>query len=214
MKEVRITAQESRNFISSSALNILRRPARLALSFVPGRDFSRAGKDNKMIWVLSPAAALALGLAGQLAHGQALGRDLATRSITKPAAVEYLFPEQVTLPAGKPSKVVLHFRIAQGLHINSHTPREEYMIPTVFSIPEGSGARLEQVIYPPGTDFALPLDPKTKLSVYTGEFTIEARVVAAAGDHLVEAKLRYQACDNNACLPPKTITAAIDVIGK
>jgi hypothetical protein len=39
-------------------------------------------------------------------------------------------------------------------------------------------------------------------------------MVAAAGDHLVEAKLRYQACDNNACMPPKTITVPIDVLGK
>jgi hypothetical protein len=38
--------------------------------------------------------------------------------------------------------------------------------------------------------------------------------VATAGNHLVEAKLRYQACDNNQCLPPKTITVAIDVISK
>ena len=68
-------------------------------------------------------------------------------------------------------------------------------------------------VYPPGTDFILPLDPNTKLSVYTGEFTIQARIVATAGNHLVEARLRYQACDNNACMPPKTITAGIDVIG-
>jgi len=30
----------------------------------------------------------------------------------------------------------------------------------------------------------------------------------------VEAKLRFQACDQNACMPPKTITVPIDVIGK
>jgi hypothetical protein len=30
----------------------------------------------------------------------------------------------------------------------------------------------------------------------------------------MEAKLRYQACDNNACMPPKTITVPIDVIAK
>ena len=41
-----------------------------------------------------------------------------------PAAVEYLYPEQVTVAAGKASEVTLHFRIAQGLHINSHMPRE------------------------------------------------------------------------------------------
>jgi hypothetical protein len=43
---------------------------------------------------------------------------------------------------------------------------------------------------------------------------IQARIVATAGNHLVEAKLRYQACDNNACMPPKTIVVAMDVVGK
>ena len=74
--------------------------------------------------------------------------------------------------------------------------------------------RLEWAIYPAGLDYTLPLDPTEKLNVYTGEFVIEARLVAAAGDHLVEAKLRYQACDENACMPPKTITVPIDVAGK
>jgi hypothetical protein len=157
------------------------------------------------------AATMAFGLVTLLAQAQT---DTPNRSITRGAAVEYLFPEQVTLTAGKSSPVTLHFRIAQGLHINSHTPREEFLIPTTFSIPEGSGVRLESASYPAGTDFTLPIDPKTKLSVYTGEFTIQARIVAAPGNHLVEAKLRYQACDNNACMPPRTITVPIDVIGK
>jgi DsbC/DsbD-like thiol-disulfide interchange protein len=155
-------------------------------------------------------AALTIGLGGLLAQAQMS----ASRSISRAAAVEYLFPEQVTVPAGKPASVALHFRIAPGLHINSHTPGEEELIPTTFSIPEGSGVRLDGAVYPSGTDFRLPLDPKTKLSVYTGEFTIQARLVAAPGDHLVEAKLRYQACDNSSCMPPKTIIVAIDVIGK
>jgi hypothetical protein len=38
--------------------------------------------------------------------------------------------------------------------------------------------------------------------------------VAEAGNHLVEAKLHFQACDKNICMPPKTIPVAIDVIGK
>ena len=59
----------------------------------------------------------------------------------------------------------------------------------------------------------MPLDPSTRLNVYTGEFTIQVRIVTVAGNHLVEGKLRYQACDNAACMPPKTIPVAIDVIG-
>ena len=148
------------------------------------------------------------------AQAQSLINGAPDRSIVKSAAVEYLFPEQISVPAGKASPVALHFSVAQGLHINSHTPKDSYLIPTVLSIPAASGVRLEGAAYPPGADFTLPLDPKTKLSVYTGEFIIQARIVAASGNHLVEAKLRYQACDNNACMPPKTITVPIDVIGK
>jgi hypothetical protein len=74
--------------------------------------------------------------------------------------------------------------------------------------------RLVEASYPPGTDFTLPLDPKNKLSIYTGEFVIQTRIVAEPGNHLVEAKLRFQACNNSQCMPPKTIPVAIDVIGK
>ena len=156
-------------------------------------------------------AAAVIAMAGLLAQGQA---DSTSRSILKGAAVEYLYPEQVTVPAGKPSDVALHFRIAQGLHINSHKPKDEFLIPTTFSIPDGAGVHLAEANYPAGVDITLPLDPSTKLSVYTGEFTIQARIVAAAGNHLVEAKLHFQACNSNTCMPPKTIPVAIDVIGK
>ena len=157
------------------------------------------------------AAGMALGLASLLVQAQS---DAPNRSVSKRAAVEYIYPEQVTVSAGKAATVALHFKIAQGLHINSHTPREKELIPTTLSIPEASGVRLDQASYPAGADFTLPLDPKEKLNVYTGEFVIQARIVAASGDHLVEAKLRYQACDESACMPPKTITVPIDVIGK
>ncbi len=132
----------------------------------------------------------------------------------KTEAVQYLFPEQVSVPAGKPSAVTLHFRVAQGLHINSHTPSDEFLIATDFSIPDGMGVRLGTATYPPGKIISLAFDPSTKLSVYTGEFDIEAHIVAAPGNHMVQAKLHYQACDQNECLPPKTINVPIDVIGK
>jgi hypothetical protein len=136
------------------------------------------------------------------------------QSMLKSQAVEYLYPEQVSVPAGKPSSVTLHFRIRENLHINSHKPRAEYLIPTVFSLPEDSGVKLANATYPAGADFTLPADPDQKLSVYTGDFAIQARIVSTPGNHLVEAKLRYQACDQTQCLPPKTITVPIDVIGK
>ncbi len=174
-----------------------------------------------MIDVQKPGCSVTLALfcmAGASAFAQGQAQDPLSESphhsILKSEAVEYLYPEQVSVPAGRSTALALHFRIRENLHINSHTPREEYLIPTVFSIPESSGVRLASATYPAGADFTLPVDPKEKLSVYTGEFTIDARIVAAPGDHLVEAKLHYQACDQNACMPPRTITVPIDVVGK
>ncbi len=156
-------------------------------------------------------------LAGVLTAGTALAfaqADSTSRSILQGAAVEFMFPEQVNVPAGKPTEIALHFRIAEGLHINSHVPRDEYLIPTSFSIPDGLGVRLQDASYPDGKDLTLPSDPSTRLSVYTGEFVIHAHVIAEAGDHLVEAKLHYQACNDTQCLPPKTVPVAIDVVSK
>jgi hypothetical protein len=157
---------------------------------------------------------LFIGLAAAQVPAQVITSQAKSHAAAKTEAVTYLFPEQITVPAGKPTTVALHFRIAEGLHINSHTPSDEYLIPTTFSIPEGSAARLDAATYPQGSMITLPADPKTKISVYVGEFVIQARIVATAGNHMLEGKLRYQACDQNQCLPPKTIPVAIDVIGK
>jgi len=132
----------------------------------------------------------------------------------KGGAVEFLYPEQVTLEAGKQAVVKLHFRVAEGMHINSHVPKDEFLIPTTLEFPDGTGVKLEKAEYPAGVEFTFPNDPGSKLSVYMHEFEIEAHVRAEKGNHLVEAKLHYQACNNTQCLPPRTATVAVDVIGK
>jgi Disulphide bond corrector protein DsbC len=160
------------------------------------------------------AVVAALALAGSTTSGQVPASEKPARTGSTANAVQYLYPEQVTVAAGKAIPVAFHFRVAEGLHINSNKPKDEFLIPTVLTIPEASGVRLAGADYPAGTEFALPVEPGTKLIVYTGDFTIQAHLVAQPGDHMVEAKLRYQACDANACLPPKTITVPIDVVGK
>jgi hypothetical protein len=132
----------------------------------------------------------------------------------KSAAVAYLFPEQIVATADKPTAVDLHFKIANGLHVNSHTPHSDYLIPTTFKLPEKGAVRLANATFPPGVDYAFPINPEEKLSVYTGEFIIHAEFVAAKGEHLVEGTLHYQACNNDSCMPPHSIPVAIDVIAK
>jgi hypothetical protein len=129
-------------------------------------------------------------------------------------AVAYLFPEQITIPADKPAKVDLHFRVADGLHINSHAPHEESLIPTTLALPDSAGVHLANAAFPPGTDFAFTINPQEKLSVYTGEFVVHAELVAPRGEHLVQGTLHYQACNNEQCMPPHSIPVAIDIIAK
>jgi Disulphide bond corrector protein DsbC len=168
-----------------------------------------------MTYARNSLIALVVAFGPAAAHAQIVPTGPQNRpAIAKTESVKFLFPEQVTVAAGKPSQVALHFRVGDGLHINSHTPSADDLIATEFSIPDGAGVRLANAAYPEGKIISLPFDPATKLSVYTGEFIVNARVVAAAGNHLVQGKLRYQACDQSQCLPPKTIEVPIDVIGK
>src|SRR5580698_7389114 len=48
--------------------------------------------------------------------------------------VQFLYPEQVKLAAGKSTVVELHFRVNDGLHINSHTPTAKSFIPTQLRV--------------------------------------------------------------------------------
>ncbi|MGD1107644.1 MAG: hypothetical protein ABR865_11415, partial [Terracidiphilus sp.] len=111
------------------------------------------------------AAIVLLGLTALAGSAQVISPAAQNRSVLKTDVVQYLFPEQVSVLAGKASAVALHFRIAQGLHINSHTPSDDFLIPTTFSVPDGMGVRLDAATYPPGTIISLAFDPKTKLSV-------------------------------------------------
>ncbi len=161
--------------------------------------------------------ALSLGLAfpvgasaGQLPFADAPVQS----SAKKPSAVRFLYPEQVTIAANKPAMIELHFRINEGLHVNSHTPREPELTPTNLAVPETNGVKVLSVDFPPGTEYSLAADPKRKLSVYTGEFTLKMKVQVQPGDHLLQAGLRFQACDTNSCYPPRTIPVAIDLQGK
>lgn len=126
--------------------------------------------------------------------------------------VHFLYPQQVAIQAGVPQTVEMHFRIANGLHINSHTPRQKSLIRTELIAAEPAGVKIAAVDFPAGSDFAFPADPSQKLSIYSGEFVLKMHLTAQRGDHLIQGALRYQACDMSTCFPPRNAPVAIDVI--
>lgn len=128
--------------------------------------------------------------------------------------VHYLYPQQITAEAGKPTLVEMHFRIDSGLHINSHEPRQKSLIRTELIAAEPTGVKIASVDFPAGSDYAFPADPSQKLSVYSGDFILKMHLTAERGDHLIQAVLRYQACDTNTCFPPRNAPVAMDLIAR
>jgi hypothetical protein len=123
----------------------------------------------------------------------------------KPKSYVVYAAEQQQVSAGKRGVLELHFRVVDGFHVNSHTPKSELLIPTQISFQPAAGVKAEPVEYPAGTSYSFNFDPTEKLDVYSGAFTVKVPVVAEAGVHTVDGILRYQACDHAACYPPKSL---------
>jgi len=104
------------------------------------------------------------------------------------------------------AKVDLRFRLAPGMHINSHRPSSELLIPTVLRLMPPQDLVISKLLYPRGEVLALPFAPDAKLSVYSGQFTVTALLQAAPGlkpgSYAVAGQLRYQACSDKVCYPP------------
>lgn len=112
-------------------------------------------------------------------------------------------PQQV--PAGKSVVVDLKFRVSNGMHVNSHKPTEDYLIPTALTLADAAGIEWGAVEYPAGELRTFAFSSTEKLNVYTGDITLHVHLTARPGQHIATATLRYQACDNRACYPPKSL---------
>ena len=118
-------------------------------------------------------------------------------------------PAMVTIPAGTAGSVELRFRIGSGFHINSNTPKSEFLIPTALKLEPPTDIAVGKISYPPGEDISLPFQPDEKLNVYSGEFALQVEVhplhTVVPGTYKLHGTLKYQACDKAACYPPKQL---------
>jgi cytochrome c biogenesis DsbD-like protein len=120
-----------------------------------------------------------------------------------------------TIIQGKPGTVELHFRVGSGFHINSNTPKAEYLIPTALKLDAPTDIVVGKITYPAGEDRSFPFAPDEKLSVYSGPFDISVLVRplhnVVPSKYMFHGKLKYQACDNAACYPPKQLPVEFEV---
>jgi thiol:disulfide interchange protein DsbD len=148
-------------------------------------------------WKLLPATCALLFISGASAQSPAL--------TLKP-------PVGVVVKKGETVDVKLMAMLNEGFHLNSHTPTEDYLIPLTLKW-EGP-LEATDVVYPAPKMEKYSFDDKP-LSVLTGQFPLvtkfKAPASAAPGPVTLNGKVRYQACNNNSCFPPKNVAVAVTV---
>ena len=127
----------------------------------------------------------------------------------KPRTYIVYAAEPQSVPAGTHAVLELRFQVSPGYHVNSHTPKSQFLIPTVLTLQAANGVKTDALQYPAGTSYSFAFDPTNKLDVYAGNFIVKLPVVATSGDHTLDGTLRYQACDNASCYPPRTLPVKV-----
>jgi DsbC/DsbD-like thiol-disulfide interchange protein len=107
---------------------------------------------------------------------------------------------------GGSTKGSVVIRIPGGLHVNSNRPNSQYAIPTTVSI-SAVGARISGISYPRGKNRKFQFSEDT-LNVYEGAAAVSFNLTVPAnfkGNTVkIRAVVKFQACTNEVCYPPKT----------
>jgi len=116
---------------------------------------------------------------------------------------------------GGAAKGTIVMNIPGGLHVNSSRPSSEFAIPTVVNL-SAAGVKVGSVMYPRGKNRKFEFSDDT-LNVYENRVVFNFNVAVPAnykGNTVkVRAVVRYQACTDQVCYPPKnkeiTLTAKV-----
>src|SRR2546423_5579002 len=122
-------------------------------------------------------------------------------------------PDKLVAKRGGRVDLKLAASLNAGFHVNSNKPSEEYLIPLKLTWAPGP---LEPVSveYPKPHMQKYSFSP-TPLSVLTGSFQVETKFkvspTASTGPAVLTGKMQYQACNDKACFPPKTIPVKVAI---
>lgn len=147
--------------------------------------------------------ALALLLAfAQVIFAQPRSRDF----VTGEAFIDFDKVRQ-----GSEFKLALVAKIGEGYHIQAPKPPEGF-IATTLTVEAPKGFSVVRTWYPP-TEVKEVLGQKLPLYEGTQIFAalLKADKSAKLGKAILTVKLRYQACDDKSCYPPRTLTLTVPV---
>lgn len=109
---------------------------------------------------------------------------------------------------GASAEAKIAVSVEPGFHVNSNTPSDAYLIPLKLTWASGGALEPGEIVFPKPQMEKYEFSDKP-LSVFTGDFDLTAKFKvpagASQGPGIMLGKLRYQACNNNSCFPPKTV---------
>ncbi len=133
---------------------------------------------------------------------------------TPPADIVRAEAQAAEIAAGGAAEAVVRLTIAEGYHINANPATISYQIATEIKVESGDGITVGPPVYPPSVTRKFAFEPQP-FAVYEGDAVIKlplrADAGASRGTHTLSAKLRVQACDEQACYPPRTLNTSIPV---
>ncbi len=107
-------------------------------------------------------------------------------------------------------------QIVDGWHINSNHPLSEDFIPTRVEVATPAEVTAGNPIYPPAELVKLGFSSGEQFSVFTGSEHIKVPLTAGAGFKSTASepgtlKIDYQACNDNECMRPTSVSEDIDL---
>jgi hypothetical protein len=137
-------------------------------------------------------------------------------SFAQSSVLKYNAPPFLKAKAGAIVEARLPLELQAGYHVISNTPTDKYMIPLRLTWEKSALESTETTFPKPVMEkYSVPGEPDTRISVFTGKFELvnKFKVPAGAtpGPTTVTGKLRYQACNDVMCLPPKNLDVALQV---
>ena len=111
-----------------------------------------------------------------------------------------------TVSRGAAARGTVVIDIPGGLHVNSAHPNSQYAIATTVRI-TGNGVKTSSIKYPAGRNRKFSFS-ETAINVYEGRtsfpFTVTVPKTFQGDVVKIRAVVKYQACTNEVCYPPKT----------
>jgi len=108
---------------------------------------------------------------------------------------------------GGSSRGSIVLSIPGGLHVNSSRPESQYAIPTTVRLTTTGGAKVTGVTYPRGRNRRFQFS-ENSINVYEGRvvfpFTLNVPANFRGDTVRVRAVVRYQACTDEVCYPPRS----------